>query len=1022
VAAPLSGDNPGLDYLALLRTELIEHVRRARGALDRAAPGAALARGTAVCVDAIQQVQGVLRTLGLERLTLLAEALAKVARDLGALSAERQEEVVGILRDGLDQLRDGIEHRAAHRPELVWTLVAALNELRASLALPLVSEACLFAPQLEQEFAGLQAVSGAVAHDLQEAARSERTVLHRGLYLWYSGREPERGLRKLRRVAESLGQFAETERLQRFFLILEGVFVAFAEGSIVPGGAIRRVLAGVDQLLKRVGEVGEQAVATTLPVDLVRNLLFFVAVSGSPHRILRAVRDGSDLRLVTATGCDGRDRAAALLVVEVERLRHRVAQADRSGLTAASSADLAAAVLRLSDGLALAELADQRRQLADSLEALQRAGGGAGAVREPLPELDEALGRIDKTLRAFALGGAAVELEPPVPASEVEVAAAQMAVVEEEVTAADQELEGLSSASGDATSAGRPPELKPLDDDIREVFLEEAAEKVEAMRHQYVTWSAQRDDGAALASVLAALDSLKSTGRLVGADTLSEVCWVLEAALGACRDGTLTASDEALAVLDAGIEMVDALVGAHVAGRTVEGDPRLVEQRIYDLLTPVASASPARAVPRAAASRSAGPAQFSGSALADAAMEQVPEEADALGGDLDLVELFAEEAGDLADALEEGLHGLEQDPARSAWLMEMRRALRALAAAARHAELPQLNALCEAFDGFLARAAAAGTGVGPDALSLTREATGTVAGVVEALRNRGLPHLPANLIDRLRDAGARPAPRAAPRAPEAAAPTMPATTSELASTPDPALAQRVIERASGAGVCHLQLEAQVAVLREQVGRLEGVLALLRRLPATEALPPRAAAVLVDLGGCADRLHETILTISAQLRAQGHHLTGLQQGLAVAFADAAGPSFADLLLVGIADGVYAIPAATIDSVRRLAPDLIPPDGGRLELRGRAFVYRHLGDLLAIRRDAAADSEKSRSVVLARVGERAVALGVDSVVGHRTLLVAGPPAGGDNPSWLGGLAPLGGGRDAPVVDLDRLLARA
>lgn len=1011
MAAAISSEQAGLDYLALLKAELIGHVRRARGALD------AGGQGGAVCADAAQQVEVVLRTLGLERLGLLAEALARVARGIAALPAERQEEVIGILRDGLDQLRDGIEHRAGGRPEPALELVAALNELRASLALPLVSEACLFAPGLEQEFAGPLPVPSDAGHELVEAARQERIVLHRGLYLWYSGREPERGLRKLRRVADSLRQAAATDRLQRLFLILEAVAVAIAEGPVVAGGAIRRVLAGVDQLLKRIGETGEAAVAATLPLELVRDLLFQVATSGSTHRIVRAVRHASDLRLVIATGCDGRDPAAGLLVDAVLRLRTLVVEAEHQGATGAALAGLATAVQRLSDGLALAELGDERRQLTDSLEALQRMAGGAGAGSDPLPDLDEALGRVERALRGYARGGLAEQPEPAAPASDVDVAAAEMAVVEEEVAAVDQELERLSAPPRGGNPAEALPDVAALDDDIREIFVEEAAEKVEAMRQHYVAWSAQRDDGAALDAVLAALDSLKSTGRLVGADTLSEVCWVLEAALRGCRDGAVAATDEALAVLDAGIEMVDALVGGHVGGTAVEGDPRLVEQRIYALLAPAATWAAARAsapVPRAPAPPAPVGDVAEGPAL----------DADTFEGDLDLVELFAEEAGDLADALEEGLRGLEQDPARSAWLMEMRRALRALAAAARHAELPQLNALCEAFDGFLARAAEVGAGVAPDVLALTREATGAVAGVVEALRGKRLPRLPAALIDRLRDATPRRAPPATVVTP--AAVSQPAGDGCAGATAtDPALARGVIERASGAGVCHLQLDEQVAVLREQVGRLEGVLALLRRLPGDDAgggLPRRVAAALADLGGCADRLHEASLSISAHLRAQGHHLTGLQQGLAAAFAGAAGPNFADLLLVGVGDQVCALPASAIDSVRRLAADLIPPDGELLELRGRAFAYHHLADLLAVGRDAAGDAGRPQSVVLARAGDRTLALGVDSVIGHRTLLVTSPQGGaGGAAPWLGGTASLGGGRDAPVLNLDRLLAR-
>jgi hypothetical protein len=246
---------------------------------------------------------------------------------------------------------------------------------------------------------------------------------------------------------------------------------------------------------------------------------------------------------------------------------------------------------------------------------------------------------------------------------------------------------------------------------------------------------------------------------------------------------------------------------------------------------------------------------------------------------------------------------------------------------------------------------------------------------------------------------------------------------EAAPALDAALVQRVVERASGAGVCHLQLEEQVAVLREQVGRLEGVLALLRRLPGGDAgagLPPRLAGALGELGGCADKLHETSLAISAQLRAQGHHLTGLQQGLA-AVAPAAGPTFADLLLVEAGRRMLALPTPAVDSVRRLAPELVPPGGELLELRGRAFEYHHLADLVGLSRDGAVEAGRAQSVVLARADGRAVALGVDAVIGHRSLLVTPSGARADAP-WLSGSGSLGGGRDAPIVDLDRLLAGA
>ena len=1022
------GAHPGLDYLGLLKGEIVDHVRRAAAAIDptRHRGGDA---GAAVCVDAMQQVEGVLHTLGLERLTLLAQEILRVARGLGGLPRERQEEVVGILRNALDQLRDAVERRAAGRSEALWGLMAVLGELRACTSLPLLSEACLFAPDLDEVLAREAVAPATATSALAEVARHERVVLHRGLFLWYSGREPERGLRKLRRVARHLREAASTESLRRLFLALEGFVAGCAEQTVTAGGTIRRVLAGVDQLIKQVGEQGEEAVAAAVPVELLRNLLFCVATSGSVDPVARAVRDGTDLRLVVASGFDGIEQVAPLLLAEVERVRASVARAERDRATFPALAGLAAAVQRLSDGLALADLGDQRAPLGGPLEVLHRIAGGATAVSDPLPDLAEVLGAIDATLRARGPGGApADEKAEPAPASEADRAVADMALVEQEVAAVDQQLERLSAAQpGAAPTHG----LAPLDAEIREVFLDEAVEKVGTLLQQYVAWSAERDDHAALDAVLAALDSLKSTGRLVGADTLSEICWVLEAALRGCREGAFAASDEALGVLDGGIEMVESLVNAYVRGGVVEGDPRVVEQRLYTLLTPVKAGAAGRlpavaGQPPPGSTAGPGPSDLD----LDLDLKGVAPEGEAIEGDFDLVELFAEEAGDLADALEEGLRGLEQDPARSAWLMEMRRALRALAVAARHAELHPLQSLCEAFDTFLGRTAEAGAGIGPDALALTREATGTVAGVVGALRSRRLPHLPAGLVDRLRQSGAGVAPAGTAGAQAAGAPRMPGGgegAGEMAppagaTALDPALAGRLAGRAAGAGVCHLQLEEQMAALRAQVGRLEGTLVLLRRQPTAEsgaALPSRVTAALTDLGGCADRLHETTLAISALLRAQGHQLTGLQQGLAAALAGQSGPSFTDLLLVGVGDAVYGFPAAAIDSVRRIAADILPADGGVLDLRGRSFAYRDLAGLLAVRRDEPTAAAGARSVVLAQVGDRACALAVDRVLGHRTLLVTAADGRAADPPWLAGRASLGADREALVVDLGLLL---
>jgi hypothetical protein len=354
----------------------------------------------------------------------------------------------------------------------------------------------------------------------------------------------------------------------------------------------------------------------------------------------------------------------------------------------------------------------------------------------------------------------------------------------------------------------------------------------------------------------------------------------------------------------------------------------------------------------------------------------------------------------------------------------MRRALRGLALAARQARIEDWTQLSETFEAFLG--AAAETGVSPDVLALTREATAVVSGAVDTLRHNRLPLVPPGLVERLRGgplaAGQRTRkPSSESARPRAAAPTAASGPAGRASSIPSELAEQLFERVDGAGVHHFQLEEQVAVLREQVGRLEGVLALLRhptRGQPAPILPPPVAAALADLTGCADRLHEASLAISSHLRGQGHQLNELPRLLAAVFDREAMPTFADLLLVEVADAVYAMPTAVVESVRRVAADLIPTTGGAMELRGRAYAFQQLADLLGVHAAGETGPDRPRSIVLGRAGGAVQAYGVDRVLGQRTLLVRPAEVGADLPPWASGLVALGADRTAPVVDLEAL----
>src|SRR5690606_5675928 len=78
-----------------------------------------------------------------------------------------------------------------------------------------------------------------------------------------------------------------------------------------------------------------------------------------------------------------------------------------------------------------------------------------------------------------------------------------------------------------------------IDDEILEIFVEEAAEVLETIHQFLPQYLANQDDREALTEVRRAFHTLKGSGRLVGAARVCETAWAIENLLNRIIDGTL---------------------------------------------------------------------------------------------------------------------------------------------------------------------------------------------------------------------------------------------------------------------------------------------------------------------------------------------------------------------------------------------------------------------------------------------------------------------------------------------------
>ncbi|MCP3868975.1 MAG: response regulator [Gammaproteobacteria bacterium] len=211
---------------------------------------------------------------------------------------------------------------------------------------------------------------------------------------------------------------------------------------------------------------------------------------------------------------------------------------------------------------------------ADALTAveyyMQAISEGRGIQEEVLLVAEEALSQ---------LMGEPLEI-PPVevlgPVNQVPESPDQTAVSVDESPEPLEQPEVITGS--DEESAG-----EEIDDEILEIFIEEARSEIESIDENLLRWVMNQDDREAMATLRRSFHTLKGSGRLVGALTIGEFCWSIENLLNRVIDGTASVSPEMLELLEQTRKALPGLVDAQEAGRSHDVDLNPLMEKAFAL-------------------------------------------------------------------------------------------------------------------------------------------------------------------------------------------------------------------------------------------------------------------------------------------------------------------------------------------------------------------------------------------------------------------------------------------------------
>ena len=267
--------------LQLVSSEIAAELNEARAALEVFAEQpedrGALHRFTAH----VHLARGALRLAEVYGGALLAEEMEHVVRYVDTHSGSGRADADGLdaLLRAIEQLPSYVDRVASGGRDVPLALLPLLNDLRAVHGGALLSEGTLLLLNLRSdEPARPAATEGLTAADL---ARRLRPRFQLALLGWIRGEQVEQNLEALAEVAAQFESHAVAQPLFQLWWVVSAVIEGLRDGGLDGNVSLKRLLGHVDREMRRLHDAGETAYAAAPPVEIMNNLLFYVARSRS---------------------------------------------------------------------------------------------------------------------------------------------------------------------------------------------------------------------------------------------------------------------------------------------------------------------------------------------------------------------------------------------------------------------------------------------------------------------------------------------------------------------------------------------------------------------------------------------------------------------------------------------------------------------------------------------------------------------------------------------------------------------
>ncbi|MDT8283882.1 MAG: hypothetical protein RQ982_13870, partial [Gammaproteobacteria bacterium] len=161
----------------------------------------------------------------------------------------------------------------------------------------LLSESVLFSPDLQNAVlsSDVYDADAIEAGKLQSEVKRLRTHYQLGLLDYIRNNKEHVGLQRIKAVLHSLEKVSSNTEVRNMWMVVGALVEGLMKQGIDTNMSIKMLLGAVDRQLKHILDSGEELFADEYPVELVKNVLYYVGLSTVDSKLITAVKEAYHL-------------------------------------------------------------------------------------------------------------------------------------------------------------------------------------------------------------------------------------------------------------------------------------------------------------------------------------------------------------------------------------------------------------------------------------------------------------------------------------------------------------------------------------------------------------------------------------------------------------------------------------------------------------------------------------------------------------------------------------------------------